>query len=115
VEITTLRRDLATDGRHATVAFTDDWRQDAARRDFTINAMSMTRDGAVFDYFGGSSDLHAGRLRFVGDPAARVAEDYLRVLRFFRFFARYGLVEPDDVTMAALRDATPRLASLSAE
>ena len=79
-----------TDGRHAVVAFTDDWRADAARRDFTINAMSMTRDGAVFDYFGGVADLRAGRLRFVGDPAARVAEDYLRVLRFFRFFARYA-------------------------
>jgi poly(A) polymerase len=115
VEITTLRRDEETDGRHAVVAFTNDWREDAARRDFTINAMSMTRDGAVFDYFDGTSDLSAGRLRFVGDPAARVAEDYLRVLRFFRFFARYGVVEPDDATFAALRDAVPRLASLSAE
>ena len=92
VEITTLRRDVETDGRHAVVAFTDDWREDAARRDFTINAMSMARDGAVFDYFGGMDDLRAGRLRFVGDPAERVAEDYLRVLRFFRFFARYGAI-----------------------
>ena len=68
-EITTLRRDVETDGRHARVAFTDDWRADAARRDFTINALSMTRDGAVFDYFDGVADLRAGRLRFVGDPA----------------------------------------------
>ena len=115
VEITTLRRDVETDGRHAVVAFTDDWREDAARRDFTINAMSMTRDGAVFDYFGGVADLREGRLRFVGDPAERVAEDYLRVLRFFRFFARYGATEPDAATLAALRDAAPRLASLSVE
>jgi poly(A) polymerase/tRNA nucleotidyltransferase (CCA-adding enzyme) len=115
VEITTLRRDVETDGRHAVVAFTDDWREDAARRDFTINALSMARDGAVFDYFGGTDDLRAGRLRFVGDPASRVAEDYLRVLRFFRFFARHGAREPDAATLAALRDAVPRLAGLSAE
>ncbi len=115
VEITTLRRDIETDGRHAIVAFTNDWREDAARRDFTINAMSMARDGAVFDYFGGLVDLKEGRLRFVGDPAARVAEDYLRVLRYFRFFARYANAEPDEATLRALRDAVPRLGSLSAE
>jgi poly(A) polymerase/tRNA nucleotidyltransferase (CCA-adding enzyme) len=115
IEITTLRRDVETDGRHAVVAFTDDWREDAARRDFTINAMSMTRDGAVFDYFGGVADLQAGRLRFVGNPAERVAEDYLRVLRFFRFFARYAAVPPDGQTVAALRAGVPQLASLSAE
>jgi len=115
VEITTLRRDVETDGRHAVVAFTADWREDAARRDFTINALSMTRDGAVFDYFGGLSDLRAGRLRFVGSPAQRVAEDYLRVLRFFRFFARYGGSKPDQPTLSALRNAVPRLASLSVE
>jgi poly(A) polymerase len=115
VEITTLRRDVETDGRHAVVAFTEDWREDAARRDFTINAMSMTRDGAVFDYFGGVADLCTGRLRFVGDPDARVAEDYLRVLRFFRFFARYAAVAPDLATLAALRGGVPRLGSLSAE
>jgi poly(A) polymerase len=115
VEITTLRRDVETDGRHAVVAFTADWREDAARRDFTINALSMTRDGAVFDYFGGLSDLRAGRLRFVGSPAQRVAEDYLRVLRSFRFFARYGGSKPDQPTLSALRNAVPRLASLSVE
>ena len=115
VEITTLRRDVETDGRHAVVAFTGDWLADAARRDFTINAMSMTPAGDVFDYFGGLDDLRAGRVRFVGDPAARVAEDYLRVLRFFRFFARYGGVEPDTATLTALRDAVPHLAALSAE
>jgi len=115
VEITTLRRDVETDGRHAVVAFTKDWREDAARRDFTINAMSMTRDGAVFDYFGGVADLRAGRLRFVGNPTERVAEDYLRVLRFFRFFARYAAVAPDEATVAALQGGVPRLGSLSAE
>jgi len=115
VEITTLRRDVETDGRHAVVAFTSDWRADAARRDFTINALSMARDGAVFDYFGGLEDLRAGRVRFVGDPATRVAEDFLRVLRFFRFFARYGGAAPDAATLAALREAVPSLTSLSAE
>jgi poly(A) polymerase len=89
-EVTSLRRDVETDGRHAVVAFTDDWEEDSSRRDFTINAMSMDRAGVVYDYFGGQADLAAGRVRFVGDAAARIAEDYLRVLRFFRFFARYG-------------------------
>jgi poly(A) polymerase/tRNA nucleotidyltransferase (CCA-adding enzyme) len=114
-EITTLRRDVETDGRHAVVAFTDDWRADAARRDFTINALSLTPDGAVFDYFGGLEDLRAGRLRFVGDPATRLAEDYLRVLRYFRFFARYAAVAPDPAVLAAIRAAVPGLAGLSAE
>lgn len=114
-EVTTLRRDVATDGRHAAVAFTDDWRADAARRDFTFNAMSMTPDGAVFDYFGGAADLLAGRVRFVGDAPTRVAEDYLRILRFFRFHARYGTGAPDPDAVAAVRGGVPGLARLSAE
>lgn len=114
-EVTTLRRDVETDGRHALVAFTADWRQDASRRDFTINAMSMARDGSVFDYFGGAPDLAAGRVRFVGDPATRIAEDYLRILRFFRFHGRYGRVPPDEDTVAALRAGIPGLARLSVE
>jgi len=114
-EITTLRRDVATDGRHAEVAWTDDWREDAARRDFTINAMSMTPDGQVFDYFGGAADLQAGRVRFVGDPAARVAEDYLRILRFFRFQARYGAGPADPAALAAIAGGVPGLQRLSAE
>lgn len=114
-EVTTLRRDVQTDGRHAVVAFTDDWRQDAARRDFTINAMSAARDGAVFDYFGGVDDLRAGRVRFVGDAAMRIAEDYLRILRYFRFFARYAAAGPDAATAAALAGGIPGLAILSAE
>jgi poly(A) polymerase/tRNA nucleotidyltransferase (CCA-adding enzyme) len=114
-EITTLRRDVATDGRHASVAFTGDWREDAARRDFTINALSMTRDGAVFDYFGGIADLHAGIVRFVGDPAARIAEDYLRILRFFRFHARYGTGAPDPAALAAIRAGVGGMTILSVE
>ena len=114
-EVTTLRRDVTTDGRHAEVAWTDDWAIDAARRDFTFNAMSMTRDGTVFDYFGGQEDLGAGRVRFVGDPTARIAEDYLRILRFFRFQARYGHQAPDAVTVRALQDGIAGLARLSPE
>ena len=114
-EVTTLRRDQATDGRHAQVAWTADWQEDAARRDFTMNAMSMLPDGAVYDYFDGAADLRAGRVRFVGDPAARIAEDYLRILRFFRFHARYGHGEPDPAALDALRDGVPGLARLSPE
>ncbi len=114
-EVTTLRTDERTDGRHAEVAWTTDWTQDAARRDFTINALSMRPDGAVFDPFGGIADLRAGRLRFVGDPARRIAEDYLRILRFFRFHARYATTPPEPATEAALRDSVPGLARLSVE
>lgn len=115
VEVTSLRRDVATDGRHAVVEWTTDWREDAARRDFTINAMSLSAAGDLWDYFGGREDLAAGRVRFVGDPATRLAEDYLRALRFFRFHARYGRGEPDAAAMAAIRAAVPGLARLSAE
>ena len=91
VEVTTLRRDVATDGRHALVAFSDDWREDAARRDFTMNALYADPvSGTVFDYFGGLDDLAAGRVRFIGDALQRIAEDHLRILRFFRFHARFG-------------------------
>lgn len=114
-EVTTLRRDLRADGRHAEVAWTADWAEDAARRDFTINAMSAGRDGVVFDYFGGIDDLRQGRIRFVGSPAARLAEDYLRALRFFRFYARFGRMAPDALTLAALRAAAGALGRLSAE
>lgn len=113
-EVTTLRRDVATDGRHAQVEWTDDWQQDAARRDFTINAMSMTPDGVLHDYFGGVADLAARRVRFVGDAAARVAEDRLRILRYFRFQARYGDA-PDSAALDAIAHAVHGLANLSAE
>jgi len=114
-EITTLRRDIETDGRHAVIAFTDNWQADAARRDFTINAMSMSADGTVFDYFGGRDDLLAGRLRFVGEAQTRITEDYLRILRFFRFFARYGKGEPDAAAIAAITKCRDGIKQLSAE
>ena len=114
-EITTLRRDERTDGRHAEVAFTDDWREDAARRDFTINAMSVAPDGALHDYFGGQEDLEAGRVRFVGDPAKRIDEDHLRLLRFFRFHAWYGKGEPDPEALDACRNAAQSIPLFSLE
>ncbi len=95
-EVTTLRRDVETYGRHAKVAFGRDWRADAERRDFTINAFSATRDGTVYDYVGGLADLKARRVRFIGDPKQRIEEDYLRILRFFRFHAAYGTSDHPD-------------------
>ncbi|WP_340115712.1 CCA tRNA nucleotidyltransferase [Pelagibius sp. 7325] len=114
-EITTLRRDVETDGRRAKVAFTDDWEADAARRDLTFNALSCAPDGTLFDPFGGRADLAAGRVRFVGDPRARIEEDYLRLLRFFRFQAHYGREAPEPETLAVARELAPRLAGLSGE
>jgi len=114
-EITTLRRDERTDGRHAEVAFTNDWQEDAARRDFTINAMSAAPDGTLYDYFGGREDLTVGRVRFVGDPATRIAEDHLRLLRFFRFHAWYGRGEPDDEALAACKDAAHTIPLFSSD
>ena len=114
-EITTLRRDERTDGRHAEVAFTDNWREDAARRDFTINAMSAAPDGTLYDYFCGQEDLEAGRVRFVGDPATRIAEDHLRLLRFFRFHAWYGQGAPDVAALVACEAASDTITLLSYE
>ena len=114
-EITTLRRDERTDGRHAEVAFTDDWREDAARRDFSINAMSAAPDGTLHDYFGGQADLEAGRVRFVGDPATRIAEDHLRILRFFRFHAWFGRCAPDEAALSACKAAAHTIPTLSGE
>src|SRR5271166_5067337 len=90
IEVTTLREDVETDGRHAKVTFGRDFRADALRRDFTINALSLDVDGRLHDPFGGLDDLAAGRVRFIGDADARIREDYLRILRFFRFSARFG-------------------------
>jgi poly(A) polymerase len=115
-EITTLRRDVSTDGRRATVAFTDDWKEDAARRDFTINALSADpRTGEIFDYFGGLDDLEDRHIRFIGDPLKRIAEDHLRILRFFRFHARFGRGEPDAAALAACTARANDLMTLSRE
>ncbi len=104
-EVTTLREDVETDGRHAVVRFGRDFAKDALRRDFTINALSMSADGALHDYAGGLADLAARRVRFIGDPATRIAEDYLRILRFFRFSAEYaeGPLDADGLA-AAIRN-----------
>ncbi len=116
LEITTLRRDVETDGRHAVVAFTDDWAEDAARRDFTMNALYADFDGTVFDPTGaGSADLRAGRVAFVGDAATRIEEDALRIPRFFRFLAWYGHGEPDPEGLAACAAARDSVTALSAE
>ena len=114
-EVTTLRRDIACDGRHAEVAFTTDFRADAARRDFTVNAMSADMDGRLFDYFGGLDDLAAGRLRFVGDPATRIEEDYLRILRYFRFMPSLARVPAEEAVLVAIRDHANGLDRLSGE
>ena len=114
-EVTTLRRDVSTDGRHAEVAFTEDWLEDAKRRDFTINAMSANADGDIFDPFSGIADLAAGRVRFVGRAEDRVDEDYLRILRFFRFFAFNGRPPADIDALAACRSRAAKLSELSGE
>ncbi|MDB5456437.1 MAG: Polynucleotide adenylyltransferase region, partial [Caulobacter sp.] len=115
-EITTLRRDVDTDGRHAVVAFTDDWAQDAARRDFRFNALYLDGAGTVYDPTGqGVADAEAGRVVFVGDAATRIREDYLRILRFFRFHAWYGRGEPDRDALAACQAGIAGLDALAAE
>ena len=115
-EVTTLRRDVATDGRRAVVAFTTDWAEDAARRDFRLNALYADRTGEVFDPTGqGVEDCRAGRIVFVGEPEARIREDYLRILRFFRFHAWYGRSTPDAAGLAACADLKAGIGQLSAE
>ncbi len=114
-EVTTLRQDVETYGRKAKVVFGRDWAADAARRDFTINALSVTRDGEVFDYTGGKEDIAARRVRFIGDPKRRIAEDYLRILRFFRFHAWYGHGAVDEAGLQACVGGRDGLASLSRE
>jgi poly(A) polymerase len=115
IEVTTLRRDVETDGRHAKVAFTDDWAADAARRDFTMNALFCDADGAIYDPMGGLEDARAGRLRFVGDPSRRIDEDALRILRFFRFHAHYGRAPADEAALAACRAKANQVSGLSGE
>lgn len=114
-ETTTLRRDVATDGRRAEVAFTEDVAEDAARRDFTMNALYADADGAVLDPLGGMADLRAGRVRFIGEARRRIEEDYLRILRFFRFTAQHGRAGVDAEGAAACAAAKDGLARLSRE
>lgn len=114
-EITTLRRDVLTFGRHAEVAYTDDWTTDAARRDFTINAMFANLDGAIYDPFNGMNDLRLGRIVFVGDPEKRITEDVLRILRFFRFYAHFGQGVPDPTALAACKAHAAEVRKLSGE
>jgi poly(A) polymerase len=114
-EVTTLREDVETDGRHAKVRFGRDWQRDAERRDFTMNALFLTRDGAVIDLVGGLKDLSAKRVRFIGDAETRIREDYLRVLRFFRFHAGYGEGPMDSAGLSACIRARDGLATLSRE
>ena len=115
-EITTLRRDVETDGRRAVVAFTNDWAEDAARRDFRLNALYADPEGRLFDPTGGGiADARAGAIVFVGDPETRIREDALRILRFFRFFAWYGRGDPDPAALAACQALRDKVAGLSAE
>jgi poly(A) polymerase len=114
-EVTTLREDIETFGRHAKVRFGRDWKKDAERRDFTINALFLARDGRVIDFVGGLKDIEVRRVRFIGDPDARIREDYLRILRFFRFHAAYGEGPPDAAGLLACIRARGELATLSRE
>ncbi len=114
-EITTLRRDVETDGRRAVVAFSRDWQADAERRDLTINALYASADGKVVDLVGGLADLERRNIRFIGDAATRIAEDHLRILRFFRFFAYYGSGRPDADGLRACAAAKSKISTLSAE
>jgi poly(A) polymerase len=114
-QVTTLRKDVETHGRHASIAFTDDWSADARRRDFTINALYCSAQGEIFDPLGGYADLAARRVRFIGEPAARIGEDYLRILRFFRFTAEYGEGDPDAAGIAACVAGRAGLMRLSSE
>ncbi len=114
-EVTTLRRDVTTDGRHAEVAFGTDWKEDAERRDLTINALYADASGEVIDLIGGLADIETKTVRFIGDAATRIAEDHLRILRFFRFFAYYGSGRPDADGLRASARAKDKLSTLSAE
>jgi len=114
-EVTTLRRDVETDGRHAQVEFTTDWRADAWRRDLTINALYADQSGLVHDYTGGLEDIEKANIRFIGDASERIAEDHLRILRFFRFFAHYGRGRPDAQGIKASAVAKEKIRMLSAE
>lgn len=115
VEVTSLRRDVKTNGRYAEVEYTDNWEEDASRRDLTINAVYADEKGNVFDYYNGIEDLEKGRVRFIGSASQRIKEDYLRILRFFRFYSRFGVGEPDQKALAACIENREGLKNLSME
>lgn len=115
LEITTLRTDISSDGRHAEIQYTHDWLTDAMRRDFTFNAMYLSYDGDLYDPFDGQSDLNAGIVRFIGNPSQRIKEDYLRILRFFRFFALFGKNDPEERTLQSIVELKDGLNRLSSE
>lgn len=115
IEVTTLRTDINTDGRHADVEFVRDFKKDAERRDLTFNACSIDIDGTLYDYFNGQDDLKKGIIRFVGNPEKRIQEDYLRILRFFRFMARFGKDKNDELQLEAIKNNTQGIKMLSGE
>ena len=115
VEVTTLRRDIETNGRHAVVAYTDNWQEDASRRDFTINALYMDAAGKIYDFFDGQKDIAANRVRFIGDAVTRINEDGLRILRFFRFLASHGKPPADPTALAACAEKKAMIRILSGE
>ncbi len=114
-EITTLRSDISCDGRHAKVSWSSDWQEDARRRDFTMNALYLSAGGELFDYFCGTEDIEKGIVRFIGNPKERIAEDYLRILRFFRFFAYYGKGTINEEGLAACTSLAEGINNLSGE
>lgn len=114
-EITTLRQDIETDGRHAKIKFIDDWKSDAARRDFTINALYLDHKGTVFDYYDGWHDLQSGRIRFIGNARDRIQEDVLRIFRYFRFLAWFSKADADPEALSAIRELVPLVKSISRE
>ena len=114
-EITTLRRDVETNGRHAVVKFTDNWKQDAERRDFTMNALSADMQGTIYDYVGGYDDALTGNVRFIGNATTRIREDVLRILRFYRFLAHYGVGKANTAARTACQKAASALSNLASE
>jgi tRNA nucleotidyltransferase/poly(A) polymerase len=114
-EITTLRKDISTDGRHANVQFTSDWQEDASRRDFTINAIYADIDGRIFDPLNGISDLQNGNIKFIGSPTERMQEDYLRILRYLRFFIQYSKMDHDKNVIKAIKQNINGLNKISNE
>ena len=112
-EITSLRKDVKTDGRHAQVEYTNNWLDDASRRDFTINAIYSDIDGNLFDPFNGKQDLNNGLIKFIGDPAKRIKEDYLRILRYIRFFIDYSKHDHDEETIKLIKQNLSGLKQVS--